>query len=240
MRTIVKILIVFMSSTIIKANANSSETTIPSGLIFRIEIKLSEKTLNESEQKTFSPISGKNELKQSVLSGAWRDYLLAQKAKNELREAGYIQTEIKSFFNNSEISLSDAFELLNNRNYAEMKKTSEISKEEIEMMLEEVGEKMVYYRLQIGVYDGKNADAFLELPAKYKLKISEFGVQSYTCGKFFGFNEAKDMLKILSEEGLTDIIIIAFNGVNEQLPLERAQEVEQKFINDKLNELAKQ
>lgn len=240
MKTIVKILLILLSSTSIKATVNTNETNVPSGLVFRIEITLTDKILSEVYHKNFAPVNGKNELKQVVLVGAWCDYLLAQKAKSELKEAGYLQTEIKSFFNNYEITLSDAFELINNRNYTEINKTSDITKQEIEMLLEQVGEKMIYYRLQIGVYDGINADAFLSLPAKYKLKISEFGVQSYVCGKFFGYNEANDMVKILHEEGLTDVTIIAFNGENQQLPLERAQEVEQKLINEKLNELAKQ
>jgi hypothetical protein len=239
MKKITYLITALMFNAVIKIHANHTETIIPNGLIFRIEINLSEKILSATEEKKFAPISGKNELSKTILCGAWCDYLWAQKAKNDLKEAGFKQLEIKSFFNNYEISLKDAFELLNNRNHAEEHKTQEISKEEIESLLQQIGEKMVYYRLQIGVYDGKNANAFLDLPTKYKIKITEFGTQSYICGKFFGYNEAKDMVKILNEEGLTDIIIIAFNGDNEQLPLERAQEIEQKFISDKLNELAK-
>lgn len=178
----------------------------------------------------YSPIKNQQE---SLLVGEFDDYLLAMKARIELNKKGVDSTEIVAFFHKNQVSLDDAFTLLDNQIEQDKRISHSLSTQEMETMLANVQNHEFFYTIQMGVYNEKNANAFFNFPKAFDERITTKGFYRYTYGEFKTLQDAKDALRMVKKYDMDNVIIIAYDNMA-RIPLARAIEKEGKMLEDAL------
>lgn len=199
-----------------------STASIANGLYFSVKVAVS-----ESNQK--EKIEGYVVLKQTkdyLITGLFPQYIEAMKAKQNIEASGHKSIEILAFFNHTLISIEDAFSLMDNRNEQDEKNGGHLlSVQEIDEMLANVEGDEFFYTVQMGLFTEKNINDFFEMPEQSNEKVNTKGSLRYTYGNYKTYNEAKEVLTTIKEQGLEDAFIIAFDSFD-RIPIERALEKE--------------
>lgn len=196
-----------------------------SGVHYAIQIS---KQTELSKIENYAPIKLR---KNTIELGKYDNYLLAMKAKLDLKASNVDSIEIIAFFHNNLVSLSDAFELENNQNELDQKLGGPvISEDEATAILNQVADENFYYTVQIAVTTNQQVEAFFDFPKTIDETITPKGHFRYTYGQFKTLQDAKDALRMVKEYGLDNTLIIAFDEQS-RIPLARAIEIEEEKLN---------
>lgn len=207
-----------------------SITIFANGLEFRIRAYDPDKQMvSEDLTKSF-----KIHYHEGVIEfGEFDNYLFAMKSQYILEEMGFKSTTIVAYFNYVEISLDDAFVLLDNRNEQDQKMTEPMSVAEMDLALRMVQNENFYYSIQIGVYSEEAVNMFFDFPKTIDESITQKGYYRYTYGKFNTLQDAKDALVMLQENYFEKAFVIAFDEL-ERIPITAALEKEQRLLEESI------
>lgn len=207
-----------------------SISVLASGLSFRVRILEEDKPQIEdelpAELKIIATASG-------LEVGDFRDYFQAMKHQYILEEKGISNTIIVSYFNYVEISLDDAFTLLDNRNEQDEQMIETLSEAEMELALKMVQNEDFYYAVQIGVYSEEGVNRFFDFPKKVDESITPKGYYRYTYGRFYTLQDAKDAMIMLQENYFENAFVVAFDKL-ERIPLTAAIEKEKRLLEESI------
>jgi len=207
---------------------------LPNGLIFRVVVDELESKIETSEFEKYQPINFKVEDQLFTCEvGAFKDFIQAQKAKNEVKANGYQKADLVAYFNNKSVSLDDAFVLLDNQNHIDEKGGFSVTEQQIDDLLSEVEKPDFYYTVQIGVFNTQQVNNFFDLPKSINERVTNKGNFRYTYGHYYTVADAKAALGFIKDSGMTNAFITAYDDV-ERIPLARAISMEEKFLNESL------
>lgn len=223
--TVITIAIFFaLIPTIVLSN------NLPNGLVFRVIIGDLNEIIETSQFDQYQPINFKEADQVFTCEvGAFKDFIQAQKAKNEVKASGYQKADLIAYFNNKPVSLDDAFVLMDDQNHIDRKGGVSISEEQMNQMLGEVEKPNFYYTIQVGVFNTQQVNSFFDFPKTFEEKVTNKGNYRYTYGQYYTINDARDAAKMLRENGMENAFITAYDDV-ERIPLARAIEMEEKFL----------
>lgn len=207
-------------------------TILANGLEFRLKTTVSITDSNISKSSEFMPIRNAPEFTEL---GSCSDYIIAMKLQNKIETLGVCHSEIVAYFNHTQISLDDAFAILDNRNAQELASIDQpyMSEEDMEIALKRVQNEYFYYTIQIGIFDETNVNSFFDFPKTIDETITSKGYYRYTFGKFYTMNDAKDALNMMRENNFQNAEIIAFDNL-ERIPLASAVQKEERRLQQSL------
>lgn len=225
---LLSVLIALLFPTFLFAN------TLPSGLVFRVKVDQLDAPLESHHFIKYAPISNSNEEGNfSCELGAYTNFLRAQKANNELKEAGFDAVELTAYFNNRPVSMDEAFVLLDDQNHIDEANLPSVTEEKVDEMLATVEKPDFHYTIQMGVYNEQQVNLFFDFPKTINEKVTDRGHFRYTYGIYYTLQDAKDALGMIQDNGIDNAYIIAYDNV-ERIPLARAIQMEEKFLFDSL------
>lgn len=203
---------------------------LPNGLIFRVQVTNMEAELDETKFQNYQPISQREmNDKFTCEVGAFKDFIWAQKANNDVKASGYSNVEIVAYFNQKPVSLDDAFVLMDNQNSLDQQGVASISDEEVDRLLATVEKPNFYYTVQMGVFNEQQVNHFFDFPKTVNERVTDKGHFRYTYGMYYTIQDAKDALRMIRENGMDNAYIIAYDDVD-RIPLARAMQMEEKFL----------
>lgn len=218
--SVLKSIVIFIVVNIFNVSINAT------GLYFTVEIP-SSVNANKIEDYPVKLIGSK------IFVGEFKDYLVAMKAKQTIDKKCHLKGVIQAFFNKNEISLDDAFTLIENRNSQDERIVHSLTEDDMERMLKNVQNHDFFYTVQMGVFTEKNVESFYKFPKSIDERITSKGHFRYTFGQFKTLQDAKDALRMVKENGLDQAIIIAYDELD-RIPLVRAIEKEKQLLNEAL------
>lgn len=232
MKTINCILIAV--SIIISNNTNANTGQLSNGLIFRVK-SADKNFITDLSFQQYTPFSVFNNYSES---GNFEDYLLAQKAMNDFKSKGIKDAEIIAYFNRSRITMEDAFVLMNNRNSLESEYETSLSLEETDSIIASLRKDDFYFSVEFTLPDGKSVDTFYEMIKDARVSFNSNGSKKYIFGKFYSSQDAIQVQNMFIREGISEIILTAYDADHDHMPLERAIEIEKQVMKERLAELA--
>lgn len=168
-------------------------------------------TLNENEYALFKS----------------KDYILTCRNRNVLEEKG-IPSEVKAFFNDEEISMDDAYAMMNNKNIQEAKEYAEYSKKRIEEIMKEYAEVNLFYSITVSI--GNDTSILNDYTQQYVYAMKTSGNEELLAiGKFVTFNDVKKIYDEMTEQGITNISITA-SEFGKEIPVSNAVGKEQEYL----------
>lgn len=219
-KSVIIIFVISLFSISVLANGLSFRVRILEEDNPQIEVELS------AELKIITTTSG-------LEVGDFNDYFQAMKHQYILEEKGISNTTIVSYFNYVEISLDDAFTLLDNRNEQDEQMIKTLSEAEMELALKMVQNEDFYYAVQIGVYSEEAVNRFFDFPKKVDESITSKGYYRYTYGKFYTLQDAKDAMIMLQENYFENAFVVAFDKL-ERIPITAALEKEKRLLEESI------
>lgn len=156
-----------------------------------------------------------------------KDYILACKNNNLWNEKG-IATEVKAYFNSEEISIDDAYAMMNNKNMQEAQEYAEYSRQRIEEIMKENDKINMYYSITVSMKNNSEMLKSYTEQFAYALKTSGNN-EMIVFGKFVTFNDVKQIYDELTESGAVDISITA-SEFGKDIPVSNAVGKEQQYL----------
>jgi len=198
-----------------------------SGVEFKLKVNTDQPEVEKAQFENYDNVTIKNGY---LEIGLYSDYILAQKAKNDIKTLGFDNLEIIAYFHKHEISLDDAFTLMDNRNAQDEHNLGYIlTEEQMEFELAQVENHMFFYTIQVGLYTEQSVDDFFDFPKQVDERVTNKGYFRYTFGEFSTMQDAEDALKMIKEYGLASAQVIAYDNL-ERIPVSVAMEREQDML----------
>lgn len=207
-----------------------SISILANGLAFRVRVYDTDKQI---VSKSFQEELKLFQQDKNIEIGEFDNYFLAMKFQYAVEEKGFSNTEIVSYFNNTEISLEDAFVLLDNRNEQDEKMVNPMTEAEMDLALRMVQNEDFYYSIQIDVFSEESVSNFFDFPKQIDESITQKGYYRYTYGKFSTMQDAKYALVMLQENYFETAFIVAFDEL-ERIPITAAIEKEQRLLEESI------
>lgn len=203
------------SAETVRFESGNNAESLPFGLIFRVAVpgseEVTEKSINE-----YGPVSIKSERSEY---GIWNDYLRACKAKLGLIALGYEAAEIIAYFNKHEVSLPDAFLILDNRNSFEEEKTATISIQEMDSLVNIAEHKFYAFSLCVNKNDKVNCERLSKLSVNLQERKDASGQTLLSFGNFNSVEEAKTYSELLKSFGVQNVRMIAWDAAWREIKL---------------------
>jgi hypothetical protein len=156
-----------------------------------------------------------------------KDYILTCRNRNEMEEKG-IQSEVKAYFNDEEITMDDAYVMMNNRNIQEAKEYAEYSRSRIKEIMNEYAGVNLFYSITVSMANDKNI--LSEYTKEYVHTMKENGkTELLNIGKFITFTDVKSIYDELIEKGISNISITA-SEFGKDIPVSNAVGKEQYYL----------
>lgn len=156
-----------------------------------------------------------------------KDYILTCRNRNEMEEKG-ISVQVKAFFNREEITMDDAYAMMNNKNVQEAKEYAEYSRKRIKEIMDEYADVNMYYSITVSM--DNNKDVLSEYTSQYVHVLKENGkTELLNIGKFITFTDVKTIYDELTEKGITNISITA-SEFGKEIPVSNAVGKEQYYL----------
>ena len=193
-------------------------TTLPKGLIFRIQVGVFRNAVPDYFFREFSPVSGErltDELT-AYLTGFFVNSAQANDARGQVRGLGYTDAFIVAYCDGKRITLKQALEyekkgLCTLRTQAEVLSEASVLLNAQESLLPTAINipKEVYYTVQVAALKNQDNGKLKNVPALFYLQ-SKTGLYKYNSGKFKQMNDAKQQRDALKALGYTDAYIVAY------------------------------
>lgn len=193
-------------------------TTLPKGLIFRIQVGVFRNAVPDYFFREFSPVSGErltDELT-AYLTGFFVNSAQANDARGQVRGLGYSDAFIVAYCDGKRITLKQALEyekkgLCTLRTQAEVLSEASVLLNAQESLIPTAINipKEVYYTVQVAALKNQDNGKLKNVPALFYLQ-SKTGLYKYNSGKFKQMNDAKQQRDALKALGYTDAYIVAY------------------------------
>ena len=204
---------------------NSPFSQLPDGLVFRITSTGVLPIIDSAHLSAFAPYQI-DEGKASF--GIYRDFIRAQKAKNKIKALGFPKADIQAYYNRNEVSLDDAFVLLDPVDPSEnLMPAPELS---IEKRAELMGE--VYFQIKMVAASDQQKDLIDKVLKEAAVFNKSTSRNTWVTGYFVDPQHAETLKLLFEQKGVEQILITAKNEKGEEVPLETALEVF-KYLNAK-------
>jgi len=193
-------------------------TSLPMGLIFRIQVGVFRNAVPDYFFREFSPVSGErltDELT-AYLTGFFVNSMKANEARGQVRGLGYTDAFVVAYCDGKRIPIKQALEyekkgLCTLRNQDEVLSEASAllnSKEELTPSIVNIP-KEVYYTIQVAALKNQDNGKLNNVPALFYIQ-SKTGLYKYNSGKFKQLNDAKQQRDALKTLGYTDAYIVAY------------------------------
>jgi hypothetical protein len=193
-------------------------TSLPMGLIFRIQVGVFRNAVPDYFFREFSPVSGErltDELT-AYLTGVFVNSVQANEARGQVRGLGYSDAFVVAYCDGKRIPIKQALEyekkgLCTLRNQGEvLNEVSELLNSQEELTPSTVNiPKEVYYTIQVAALKNQDNGKLKNVPALFYMQ-SKTGLYKYNSGKFKQLNDAKQQRDALKTLGYTDAYIVAY------------------------------
>ena len=193
-------------------------STLPEGLIFRIQVGVFRNAVPDYFFREFSPVSGErltDELT-AYLTGFFVNSVQANDARGQVRGLGYTDAFVVAYCDGKRIPIKQALEyekkgLCTIRNQGEvLSEASALLNSKEESIPSTVNiPKEVYYTIQVAALKNQDNGKLKNVPALFYIQ-SKTGLYKYNSGKFKQLNEAKQQRDALKTLGYTDAYIVAY------------------------------
>jgi hypothetical protein len=156
-----------------------------------------------------------------------KDYILTCRHRNELEEKG-IEVEVKAYFNSEEISMEDAYVMMNNKNIQEAKEYAEYSRNRIKEIMDEYADVNMFYSITVSLENDK--ELLSEYTSQFVHTLKENGqIELLNIGKFITFTDVKAIYDELIQKGVSNISITA-SEFGKEIPVSNAVGKEQYYL----------
>jgi len=218
-----KTIFVLFAIAIGSASANASLTEKFTGLHFIITIDEVQLTSHEEFKNQVCDTLNENEY--ALFKS--KDYILACRNKNLYEEKG-VQAEVKAFFNDEEITMDDAYVMMNNRNVQEGIAYAEKSRQRLQKIIEESNNVAMHYSITVSM---ENDSTLLQAYCKeYVYTIKDAGNNDLlVIGKFITFTDVKAVYDEITAKGINNISITA-SEFGKEIPVSSAVGKEQEYL----------
>jgi hypothetical protein len=193
-------------------------TTLPKGLIFRIQVGVFRNAVPDYFFREFSPVSGErltDELT-AYLTGFFVNSAQANDARGQVRGLGYSDAFVVAYCDGKRITLKQALEyekkgLCTLRTQEEVLSEASVLLNAQESLMPTAINipKEVYYTVQVAALKNQDNGKLKNVPALFYLQ-SKTGLYKYNSGKFKQINDAKQQRDALKALGYTDAYIVAY------------------------------
>ena len=183
------------------------------GLLFHVNIGSFETELEADALTGYDyVITKKAEGELLYQVGEFENYLYAQRATNELKNRGFENSTVSASFNETSISMDDAFVLLENQNQADAEKYNEVYTMSVEDLNKKLDVATTFYVVQIGVFSKKkNTDAY-DLPFRVDEVITEKGTYKYQSHEFKSLEDAREAQKLALKNGIEGAFVATYRN----------------------------
>jgi len=156
-----------------------------------------------------------------------KDYILTCRNRNIYAEKG-IHAEVRAFFNSEEISMDDAYTMMNNKNIQESIEYAEYSKNRIKEIMKEYADVNMFYSITVSI--GNDTSILNDYTSQFVYSLKEAGkTELLTIGKFITFNDVKNIYDEMTQKGISNISITA-SEFGKDIPVSNAVGKEQYYL----------
>lgn len=203
------------------ANAMNAPTSEITGLHF--VVTTDSENMNSENKKLICDTLNENEY--ALFKS--KDFILTCRNKYQFEEKG-ITSQVKAYFNSEEISMDDAYTMMNNKNVQEAKEYAEYSKNRIQEIMKEYAEVNMFYSITVSM---ENDSSLLnDYSTQYVYSLKESGnLQLVSIGKFLTFTDVKNIYDEMTEKGIVNISITA-SEFGKDIPVSNAVGKEQYYL----------
>ena len=181
------------------------------GLIYKLDVNPSEQKINKKQLSDFEPIEKISEDGLSMYRlGNYKDFLRAQLAQYQLMDKGFNTVSLKAFHNGNEITMEDAYALMDTRNEYEQNNITPVSSEELDDLLRRIRRKSIDIKVKVELVDGDDVAAFFELPDSVDAYFTKVEGNVIYFSKFDSFYDASQIFRFMQASGLNHSRIVAF------------------------------
>jgi hypothetical protein len=193
-------------------------STLPEGLIFRIQVGVFRNAVPDYFFREFSPVSGERLTEEltAYLTGFFVNSVQANDARGQVQGLGYTDAFVVAYCDGKRIPIKQALEyekkgLCTIRNQGEvLSEASALLNSKEESIPSTVNiPKEVYYTIQVAALKNQDNGKLKNVPALFYIQ-SKTGLYKYNSGKFKQLNEAKQQRDALKTLGYTDAYIVAY------------------------------
>jgi hypothetical protein len=193
-------------------------STLPEGLIFRIQVGVFRNAVPDYFFREFSPVSGERLTEEltAYLTGFFVNSVQANDARGQVQGLGYTDAFVVAYCDGKRIPIKQALEyekkgLCTIRNQGEvLREASALLNSKEESIPSTVNiPKEVYYTIQVAALKNQDNGKLKNVPALFYIQ-SKTGLYKYNSGKFKQLNEAKQQRDALKTLGYTDAYIVAY------------------------------
>lgn len=195
-------------------------------VVFKIDIGEFSEEVEKSKLVGFDYVVKQVNATFSYHVGDYSDFLYAQIDRNKLVKRGFEHTEVIAFFNNIEISLSDAFTMIDDKNEVDAteyiasvdkeiaianqpKATNRnIAIEEFNSILDNIYKEEVIFTIQLGVFSSPKKDSDFDVEGIIVERKKE-GKYSYSYGEYTTVETAKEAVKIV-QKTIKGVYVVAY------------------------------
>lgn len=202
-----------------------NQTNIPSGKLVGLHFAVTTEVENMNTQFQNNICDTLNDKEYTLFKS--KDYILTCRNRNEFAEKG-IKAEVKAFFNSEEISMEDAYTMMNNKNIQEAKEYAEYSKSRIQEIMKEYAGVNMFYSITVSM--GNDSSILNDYTSQFVYSVKEAGkTELLTIGKFITFTDVKSIYDEMTEKGISNISITA-SEFGKEIPVSNAVGKEQQYL----------
>lgn len=202
-----------------------NQTNIPSVKLVGLHFAVTTEVENMNAQFQNKICDTLNENEYALFKS--KDYILTCRNRNEMEEKG-LKANVKAFFNSEEISMDDAYTLMNNKNIQEAKEYAEYSKNRIKEITKEYADVNMFYSITVSM--GNDSSILNDYTSQFIYSLKESGkTELLTIGKFITFTEVKNIYDEMIEKGISNISITA-SEFGKEIPVSNAVGKEQQYL----------
>ena len=187
-----------------KANPIPVDVSIPTGLVYKVQIGAFRKPIPQNLFKGINPLMGENTPMGFIRYSAGMFQLLnsATKARDQIRKLGYKDAFVVAYYNGKRVSHSTANAMISS---GEIKVASS---DPYDMS----NSKNLLYSVQVGVFSKES-----DLEERYGLgqlytNTTSNGAIKYLYGKHDSYATAQSAKEVAINKGINDAFIVAFNN----------------------------
>lgn len=231
MRNIISLIIVIVIFIDAHAIVSSYNHNLPKGVVFQIEIGPMSNVLPVEMINKFEYVECQ-ELPDGTFkysAGMFKSFNEATVMENSLKFWGYEKVNVIAYFNQRNISLTDANTLLNNQNqFDEGFIMGEVDFPVFDELDGTERSYKFYYSVHIDMDSFQNADNLLETTYNMRLKVNKDSKYMYCIGQLSRIEEAQEIRRNLIGGGLENAYIVAFFN-DKRIPIAAATGFQQEY-----------
>ena len=200
----------------------TASTVQAAGLLFRIDIGNFPAPIAQEQLSGFDyMITEKADGMLNYRVGEFKDFLRAERARNDLKKRGFVGAETTAYFNDIEISMDDAFVMLDNRNAVDEAAYLGSAAMPVPELNRRLDAAETYFVVQVGVFSEAHDVESFDLPFEVQQIENDGGKFKYASSEYTDLKEVRSAKEAARANGVKDAFIVAYRD-GKRIPMAEA------------------